>query len=143
MWIESSTYGLRNCWIHHHHHQQHQQQQQQLLLLLESFCHSQLMMLMQKTSNQSGWVSKFGSDIYYKQTYIHMVMIDLSVLLCLCCSSCCNKKARSARLQKDKTQVAGQLETQHFYSGFTCVMMIDDGFLATLTYFLLLPPDKI
>jgi hypothetical protein len=42
-----------------------------------------------------------------------MMMIDLSVLLCLCCSSCCccNKKAKVSLAAKDKTQVAGQLET--------------------------------
>jgi hypothetical protein len=41
-----------------------------------------------------------------------MMMIELSVLLCFCCcSSCCNKKGKVSQAAKDKTQVAGQLET--------------------------------
>jgi hypothetical protein len=50
----------------------------------------------------------------YKHTYIHTYDDDWfvsAVLLPLLQSSCCNKKAKVSQATKDKTQVAGQLET--------------------------------
>jgi hypothetical protein len=64
MWIESSTSGLRNCWINHH-------QQQQLLLLLTPWIFLSFLVDDANAKKQAMKVGGFPNLGQIYITYIH------------------------------------------------------------------------